>query len=120
MMNRINRKLKKFPALVLLTGYTLFLIIASLHYHHYDIHDFNYFQAEAKTSQENNSDLSHDFIGYCSLHHFSTTILKICSTSENLSRFVKKLNSIIIPVNLKPHFQHIYNEISPRAPPAFS
>jgi hypothetical protein len=120
MMNSINRKLKKFPTSVLLTGYILFLIIAAFHYHHYDIHDFNYFQLEAKASQGNSSDLSHDFIGYCSLHHFSTTILKICSTSENLSPFLEKLNSIIIPVNLKPLFQHTYNEISPRAPPTFS
>ena len=120
MMNKINRKLKKLPALVFLTGYILFLIIATVHYHHYDIHDFNYFQVEAKTHQENRTDLSHDFIGYCSLHHFSTTILKICCTTEHLLSSLNKLNSIIIPINLKPCFQSLTNEISPRAPPAVS
>ncbi len=120
MMNKINVKFKKFPAIVLLTGYILFLVIAAIHFHHYNLNYNNYSLTESRANTENSSDLGHGFLGICSIHHFYTSVLKLCCTPENLISAEKKPDSIIMPVNLKPRFQSISNEISPRAPPAYS
>jgi hypothetical protein len=119
MMNDINNKFKKFPAYILLCGYVTFLTIASFHHHHFCINDNSHLFIDNQSRGENNSDLVNDFVSFCALHQFTSTILGIHDSPGEFIEPLQKINTLQSASNLTSYFRNIFNEISPRAPPSF-
>ncbi len=119
-MNRFKNKYKNSIARILLLGYLAFVVINSVHLHHYEISSLEKYSFKDISNSQNSGDLVYDDIIFCSLHQFAYSLLDYQFTSNSV--FVPLRNYSILKLNLKTpsKFQSLCSELSPRAPPFHS
>jgi len=109
-------KYRKAVSLFFLCSYFSFLLIGTLHYHHYNFSTESSYQKGTGNSLIAN-DLVSGGSGLCIINHFSHSILNYHFSSEGLFGFFPKYNQNISCLNTSYSDQEIYSQISPRAPP---
>lgn len=112
-------KHKKIIANIFLAAYLAFAITNAVHFHSYSLFP----ESSINKSSTAKSEGSHYFIGgssLCVIHQFSSSILDLKFSSDDLSQVIKVTEqaNLLISDRLTSYFYLSKN--SPRAPPVFS
>ena len=113
-------KYRKVFSWYIIALYVSFLIIGTLHYHHYD---FNLISSYQQKGTENNF-LAQDILNgnseVCLLNQFSLSILNYHFSSDGILQPLPKYDQKLSYLSIFYHDLEVYYQISPRAPPAIS
>ncbi len=116
-MNRFKNKYKNSIARILLFGYLAFIVINSVHLHHYEISSLEKYSFKDLSSSQKNGDLVYDDLIFCSLHQFANTLLNYQFTSNSVFVPLKNCSTLKLNLQIPSKFHFLYSDLSPRAPP---
>lgn len=113
-------KYKKIPSAIFLSAYFAFILISTIHFHHYNLNAENCFNHESQKSSVLLLDFLFESTNVCAINHFSQTILNLGFSSSEFFNSLSKIEDKISDIYLFPVPNSVFNLISPRAPPKFS
>lgn len=112
-------KYKKRISSLFLSAYLTFVITNAIHFHAYSLFDDpsfnNYFKSNSLTNHfltANNS--------FCTISHFSNSILDLRLSSNNFSPFLNEREELKLVFSDRFPSKFFFTKSSSRAPPAFS
>ena len=118
-MIKISKNRKLYSSFFIFI-YASFLLIFTLHFHHYNLNE----KLEYKDQQKVNTALVLDFLSdglsVCAIHHFSHTILNFSTTSDEINIVINRVDLKLYKTNLLKHKTELLKNLSPRASPFFS
>lgn len=115
-MPKKSIKYRRIIGSIFLAAYMTFILVGTVHFHHYDLNPAN--NIAASESSGGTSDLNMDFFSVCSLHQFSQSIDNISHNSADISQKLSGLQTDLFPRDVSIFIPEIHGKISPRAPPA--
>ena len=113
-------KNKNLISYFFILAYASFLLIYTLHFHHYNLNE----QIGYKVQQKENAALILDFLSdglnICAVCHFSHSILNYCSISDVVNLYFQSIEKVIFKPNSCKYLTNLLTNLSPRASPLSS
>ncbi len=97
--------------------YASFLLIFTLHYHHFDLNEKLEFKDQQKVNTALVLDFLSDGLSICAINHFSHTILNFSSTSEEINIIIHKIDLKLYKAKSFKYKTDLLKNLSPRASP---
>lgn len=110
---------KKRISSVFLCAYLFFVVFSAIHFHTYSLFNDPSFKNYSKSNYSTDHFLSNSY-SFCTVSHFSNSILDLKFSSNNFSPFLNEREELKLVANDKFTSQLFVSKNSSRAPPAFS
>jgi hypothetical protein len=114
-----SAKYKKRMSSIFLCAYLAFVITNAIHFHAYSLFDDPSIKDYSKQSPLNNHFLGSN-LSFCTISHFSNSILDLKYSSSNLSQFLNEREELKLVISDRFTSKFFFTKNSSRAPPAIS
>ncbi len=113
-------KNKKYLSYFFILAYASFLLIYTLHFHHYDLDLKSIYKDQQKENAALILDFLSDGLSICAVCHFTHTILNYGSSSDEVHLYIHSLETVFYRPNSGSYQTNLLTNLSPRASPLFS
>ena len=119
-MKIFKNKYRKVFYWPIITFYVSFLILGTIHYHHYDFSLESSYQQQGTENNFLAQDLLNGSFGICVIAYISQSILNYHFSSDGILQPLPKYDLKVSCLNTFYQDLEVYYQIAPRAPPAIS
>lgn len=112
-------KYKRRISSIFLYSYLAFVITSAIHFHAYSLFNDPSFNNYSKSNSINNHFLSGNY-SFCTISHFSNSILDLKFSSNNFSPFLNESKELKLVFSDRFTSRFFFVKNSSRAPPTFS
>ena len=112
-------KYKRQISSIFLCAYLAFVITNTIHFHGYSLFDNPSFNNYSKSNSLNNHFLTNSY-SFCTISHFSNSILDLRFSSNNFSPFLNAGEELKLVFSDRFLSKFFFTKNTSRAPPSFS
>jgi len=114
-MNKISKKYRKKFAIFILVEFFTFSMFGVFHIHKYNLNEISSF-AQKSNLPYTTSDLSSDFLSFCSIHQFNQSVLNYDNSNIDFLK-ITNLANLNCPDLNNDYILLLSSNLIPRAPP---